>query len=359
MLSALVLSACAAVTGAGDPNVAATVNGTDVAVADVQTRLEQAKVQPQVAQQLEADTDGAFESQLQAQILSQLVLSEILEQWATDLSVEATEDDVAQERKALVEQLGGEEAFEQAVTESGLSPEDVTLQLRQRVLQEKIAAEVSGDVEVTDDEIATFYEENAATQYGDRATARHILVKSEKEAEEILAEIEDGGDFAALAEERSTDTGSAPQGGELPEFGRGQMVPQFEEAVFAGQPGDILGPVETEFGFHIIEVLDLKPGQELEEASDEIRAQLEEQKQGELLQERLTQRTTETEVTVNPRFGTWNAETGQVEPTKPLGETSETATAPAIDASGAPIPGGEEIPTDEIPTDVPVEAPPS
>jgi parvulin-like peptidyl-prolyl isomerase len=351
-LTVLALSACAALTGTGDPNVAATVEGTEVLVSEVEERFEQAKTQPQVAQQLEADTSGAFQSQLQAQILTQLVLSQLLEQWAEELNITATDQDVADERDALIEQLGGQEAFDQAVEESGLSEEDVNDQIRQRVLQNKIADSVSEDVDVTDEEIAQFYEENAEARFGPKATARHILVKKKAKADQIMSDIEGGADFAKIAKKESTDTGSAQNGGELPEFGRGQMVGPFEDAVFEAKAGELVGPVKTEFGYHIIEVLKKSEGKSLEDASEEIRKELSETQEGELLQKTLGERTKEAEVTVNPRFGTWNPESQQVEPSKPLGETSES---PAAGGSELPIPGGDTTELPPIPSDVPTE----
>ena len=348
-LTVLALSACAALTGSGDPNVAATVEGTEVLVSEVEERYEQAKTQPQVAQQLEADTSGAFQSQLQAQILTQLVLSELLEQWAEELDITASDQDVADEREALIEQLGGQEAFDQAVGESGLSEEDVNDQIRQRVLQNKIADSVSEDVDITDEDIAKFYEDNAEARFGPKATARHILVKEKAKAEQIMADLEGGGDFAKLAKKESTDTGSAQNGGELPEFGRGQMVAPFEEAVFDAKKGELVGPVKTEFGYHVIEVLDVSKGQSLDEVSEEIRSELAETQEGELLTKVLGERTKEAEVTVNPRFGTWNAESQQVEPSKPLGETSEAA------GTELPIPGGQGTELPPIPSDAPTE----
>lgn len=331
-LSVVALTGCAAVTGTGDPNVAATVNGTEIPITEVEARFEQAKKSPQVAQQLEADSQGAYEQQIQAQILSQLVVSHLLEEWAADLNIEATDEEVAQERKALVEQLGGQEAFDQAVEQSGLSEDDVDEQIRQRVLQNKITEEVSGDGAVTDAEIEDFYKQNQESRFGEKATARHILVKEKAKAQQILSKLRNGGDFAALAKAESTDPGSAEQGGELPEFGHGQMVPAFDEAVFASDTGELVGPVKTEFGYHIIEVLEKKPGQELDEVRDEIRSELAQSQSGDLIQEELSKRTKAAEVTVNPRFGKWNPETAQVEPDKPLGTTSEGSEIP----SGAP-----------------------
>lgn len=349
LLAVAALAACGEVTGTGDPNVAATVNGSEVTIAEVEERFEQAKKQPQVAQQLAEDPDGRYGKEIQAQILSQLVVAQLLEQWADELGVEASDEEVEDERTALIEQMGGEEAFDSAVKESGLSEKEVTETIRQRVLQNKITEEVAGDAEVTDEEIAAFYEENKATRFGSKARARHILVKTKPEADRILKQLKGGADFAKIAKTESTDPGSGAKGGDLGEFGPGQMVPAFEEAVFSSEVGEITGPVKTEFGFHIIEVTEKTDGPELEEVSDEIRDELQEGAKGELLQKRLQERTKEAEVTVNPRFGTWNAETAQVEPEAPLGEASENGGA----SEGAPT-----VPTETgtAPVVVPSEA---
>lgn len=86
-----------------------------------------------------------------------------------------------------------------------------------------------------------------------RARARHILVDSKDVAEDLKQQIEDGADFAELAREHSSCP-SSRQGGDLGEFGRGQMVPEFDEVVFTGAVGTPLGPVKTQFGYHLIEI---------------------------------------------------------------------------------------------------------
>lgn len=85
------------------------------------------------------------------------------------------------------------------------------------------------------------------------AQARHILVDTEKACEDLKTEIEGGADFAALAKQHSKCP-SGQRGGDLGEFGRGQMVPEFDAVVFTGEIGKPLGPVKTQFGYHLIEV---------------------------------------------------------------------------------------------------------
>lgn len=86
-----------------------------------------------------------------------------------------------------------------------------------------------------------------------RAHARHILVSTQERAQELKQQIADGADFGELARQHS-DCPSSRRGGDLGEFGRGQMVPEFDKAVFEGEVGAVLGPVKTQFGYHLIEV---------------------------------------------------------------------------------------------------------
>lgn len=105
--------------------------------------------------------------------------------------------------------------------------------------------------------------------------ARHILLGSEDEAKQVITELDGGADFAALAEERSVGP-SAPNGGDLGYFRRGQMVPEFAEAAFALEPGKYTEePVQTQFGWHVIEVLDRRTGApSFEETEPRLRQEL-------------------------------------------------------------------------------------
>jgi peptidyl-prolyl cis-trans isomerase C len=86
-----------------------------------------------------------------------------------------------------------------------------------------------------------------------KASARHILVESEDACTELKTKIEGGADFAAMAKEHSSCP-SGKQGGDLGEFGPGQMVREFDDVVFRSEVGQVHGPVKTQFGFHLIEI---------------------------------------------------------------------------------------------------------
>lgn len=89
------------------------------------------------------------------------------------------------------------------------------------------------------------------------ATARHLLVETEAQCNDIKAQIEAGADFAALAKQHSKCP-SGQQGGDLGEFGKGMMVPEFDQVVFSAPINEVQGPVKTQFGYHLLEVTERK-----------------------------------------------------------------------------------------------------
>jgi len=85
------------------------------------------------------------------------------------------------------------------------------------------------------------------------ASARHILVETETECQDLIRQIEDGGSFETLAKQHS-QCPSGARGGDLGSFGPGMMVPEFDTVVFEGELGKPLGPVKTQFGYHVLEI---------------------------------------------------------------------------------------------------------
>ena len=128
-------------------------------------------------------------------------------------------------------------------------------------------------VQISEQELKQFYDKN-----GDRFSrpeqvqARHILLKLEGKKEEevktladdLVRQLKGGADFAALAKQYSEDPGSKERGGDLGLFGRGRMVPEFENAAFSQQPNEIGDPVKTEFGYHIIQVISKQPAYKMD-----------------------------------------------------------------------------------------------
>ncbi|MDZ4381933.1 MAG: peptidylprolyl isomerase [Parvibaculum sp.] len=154
--------------------------------------------------------------------------------------------------------------------------DDPAVQRRQEYYGEKALRDVYWvqlmQDKVTDEAIEAWYEKNIVAAPAEReAHARHIIAESEQQAAKIAAEIKDGKSFDAAAEEYRAP-GSSGDDGDLGWFRREDMVPEIAEPVFSMKPGDVSGPVQTQFGWHVIQLVgfrDLpKPG--LEEAHEEI-----------------------------------------------------------------------------------------
>jgi peptidyl-prolyl cis-trans isomerase C len=138
---------------------------------------------------------------------------------------------------------------------------------------------------ITDEKLKARYDAIVAkSKPEDEVKASHILVKDEKEAKDIIEKLSKGGDFAKLATEKSTDTGSAKQGGDLGFFAKGSLVPEFAKAAFDMKPGEVSKtPVKTEFGFHVIKVTDRRKAAAV--PFEKVRPQLEAQLSEELANE--------------------------------------------------------------------------
>ncbi len=131
---------------------------------------------------------------------------------------------------------------------------------------------------VTEAAVRARYDSDVAGKPGEEEVhARHILVPDEATAKQIIAELNKGADFAALSKQYSKDPGAAQQGGDLGWFKKDEMVPEFADAAFALQPGQIdQTPVHTQFGWHVIQVLEKRtdPPPSFEQASQELRQKM-------------------------------------------------------------------------------------
>jgi peptidyl-prolyl cis-trans isomerase C len=156
----------------------------------------------------------------------------------------------------LIETMLFAEAAEAAKLGSGQSFDERKRYWDRRALRDTyFDSSVKGSVSEAD--ARRFYEaEVAKATPAEEVRARHILVESEEKAKEIYEKIAHGAEFAQMAKQFSKDPGSKDDGGDLGYFGRGRMVPQFEEAAFKTAKGDVSLPVKSQFGWHLIKVED-------------------------------------------------------------------------------------------------------
>ncbi|WP_439574243.1 peptidylprolyl isomerase [Phreatobacter sp.] len=157
---------------------------------------------------------------------------------------------------------------------------------------------------VTEDAMRKIYDEQRARiTPEEEVRARHILVETEEEAKALIAQIRGGGDFEAIAKEKSKDPGGARNGGDLGFFTKGQMVTEFAEAAFAMQPGQLSeAPVKSQFGWHIIKVEERR--QRAIPSFEQVRGQIEDfltrRSQADLVQRLRTEAASEVQRFVSP-----------------------------------------------------------
>lgn len=156
---------------------------------------------------------------------------------------------------------------------------------RSKLLMEALL-QAEAKAAVTDEAMKKVYDE-AIKQMSDEeeVSARHILVETEDEAKKILADLKTGADFLAIAKEKSKDPGSKENGGDLGFFGKEQMVPEFAEAAFKLNKGQLSDPVKSQFGWHVIRVDDKRKKQppEFDKVKDQIQTFVQRQAQAEMI----------------------------------------------------------------------------
>jgi parvulin-like peptidyl-prolyl isomerase len=265
-----------------------TFEGGDVTQGELEEFAEQSGV---------PKDDPQYQATVQ-QIMPQLVSIEIAKAYAQEHNITVSDKEVDQELAKLKEQVGdqarssgqdvsNQEAYEQALKQNNITEEQLREDIRENLPVQEVQERVTGEAEPSDEEIQNYYEKNKEAQFTtpEQRCVRHILFnKDQKEkAEDVKQQLENGGDFAKLAKENSQDPGSAAQGGDLGCLGKGETVPEFEQAAFGAERGEIVGPVQTEFGYHILQVTDVKSEQtrSLQEVESQIRAQLASEKQSE------------------------------------------------------------------------------
>ena len=246
------------------PDVLARVNGQPVSKTDFERLLKnlEANRGPVPADQRDRVLRG---------LLDQLITYNVLKQEAATRQLSVPDTDVDAQVQQMQKQFATDAEFKKALSARNTTAAQLKDDARVDMLINKMMeGELATAVAATEADAKDFYDKNPDKfKQGDTVRASHILIMAEENADEatkkaarakidgILKRVKGGEDFAALAKAHSQD-GSATQGGDLGFFPKGQMVPAFEQAAFALKPGEVSDVVTTQFGYHIIKLIERK-----------------------------------------------------------------------------------------------------
>lgn len=277
--------------------VAATVNEEPILWSEVDAEVARAAAQFNV--NLTGPDSEKQRAELSKLVLDQLIDQRLILQAARKRGVQVSETAVSAEIDRIRKNFGTEEEFQQALAQRNLTMEDVRRLLRVNLTVRALLPLVA-KVEVPEAEVRkNFDQRRAQFDQPEQARVSHILIRVEDPKQEerakqtillIQGRLAKGEKFADLARQYSQDPGSKDKGGDLGFFARGAMVKEFEQVAFNLQPGQVSGPVKTQFGYHLILLHEKKPAKKAvyEEVAAQIREQLIQERQESLFQKWLT-----------------------------------------------------------------------
>lgn len=334
----------AALTGSAidDPEVLASVEGRLIPAKLYRMYLENG------VEALGLDQNSA-EDQQKLELLKEGIVSELIDRALIEVEAErrglsATEAELEAACQAEFARMGGRQASLAHCLRHGITEQEFRALVRQQLLAQLLREQLSREVSVTDEEVRDFYNrEKRNPKFAslmiepERVRARHILIEARPnliEAEfrreslsrdelkkkvegemrrrldrafKILGAIRRGADFGLMARLHSDDLGTRDRGGDLGLFDRRAHTARFDEVAFGLKPGQVSQPIQTEYGYHIIQVLEHRPARErsLEEVSAQIREHLLSNKRAAHLRAWLEARRRRAEILINPlyRFG--------------------------------------------------------
>ena len=232
-------------------------------------------------------------AKMKNEVLDSLIDRELLFQESQKKGIHVKPEAVTEQLNKIEQKYPNKDEFKKLLTDMGLTESEVKAQIeRGMAIQELIDKEVADKINVSDEESKSFYDKNPQLfEQPEQVKASHILIKVEAEAtdsqkaearkkiEGVQQKLKNGEDFATLAKTYSEGP-SGPNGGDLGYFRRGQMVKPFEDAAFSLQINETSNIVETQFGYHLIKVVDKKPAKKMEyaEVKDRLNDHLKQQK---------------------------------------------------------------------------------
>jgi foldase protein PrsA len=315
-------------SGAAGSQVAATVNGETIESAQISSVLDDFEKTPAFETLAQQGSEEEARRRFEQGYLSRLIRRQVLEAQATELGIEVSGAEISDQVEQIKAQFQGDEkAYQKALKEQGITEELLERFVRDRVIEDKLRARVTGDSAPSNQELQAYYRDNIE-QYRE-VRASHILVKKRALANSLEKRLQAAPEarreklFATLAENNSTDS-SASQGGDLGWANPSVYVGPFAVALDDLSVGEISDVVPTQFGFHVIR-LEGRRTQSFEAVKDQIASQLGTEADDAEWQRFIIDAYKDANIEVNPRYGELDLETQQV-----------------VNASAEDVPGAEQ-----------------
>lgn len=196
------------------------------------------------------------------QVLSQMIEEIIVKSEAQKNNIKLSEAEIDARLKEVKDPFGSDKAFLDFLTSRGLTVDSLKEQIRLQLYREKLIIK-DKKIKVTKKEIEDFFATNKEKlSTPEQIRIRHILVKTEEEAKDLIIALRAGADFAIMASAKSQDPASRDRGGDMGFFSKGMLLPEIEQVTFALKVGEISQPVKTSLGYHIFKVEEKREAQE-------------------------------------------------------------------------------------------------
>ena len=288
----LLLLALSAAACSSDGAVVATVNGTAISLEEVEA--------------IRIDSSTANRDQFNQDLFQLIVEETVRQEAASQFSI--VEDPAAIEAQydLFIAGIEAQGPLDDYLETNGITLETIRHVAFQQVMLPEIQAKLTESLDpLSDEDLQAAYEEVLPSIT--TVCARHILVASEEEADAVVARLDDGDEFADVAAELSIDTGSGASGGDLGCLTADNYVVPFADATIAAEIGEVTGPVQSDFGFHVL-IVDSREMQSFDEIRTDLEASLVDQQAGDLFDTWVFESLGAADIVVTERYGTWQTE---------------------------------------------------
>lgn len=306
LMMVLVITLMGSLTGCWWDKPAATVNGEEISQQELDQMVEIYASNYQSEFNNDPRKDKELMKEIRQMALDNLVDQTILLQEAKKQGITCSNKETSDAYNDFKSMAGGEKAYRDLLKRSGMTDTQFKAEVKNRVIISKLMDKVTAGVTVTAEEARRYYKEHPG-KYGKQVRVAHILVKTKEEALSVIEQLKKGADFEELARKVSIEPAAKQTGGVLPGYieESASYVQEFKDAAMKLDAGEITEePVATEFGYHVIKVLEVKPNslQKYKDVEDKVIADARTAKQEEVWASYVARLKKAARIDINPKL---------------------------------------------------------